>query len=88
MPGEIYVYLSAVRSIACCSYFRLGTCSVSSRYVKSLISLCIDVLMCVTAQEELLNRAQANGEAAEGKYTGGAGSSAAAESNFVAQHAY
>ena len=83
----MYVYSSAVRSIACCSYFE-GLVQFLSRYVKSLISLCIDVLMCVTAQEELLNRAQANGEAAEGKYTGGAGSSAAAESNFVAQHAY
>jgi len=40
------------------------------------------------AQEELLNRAQANGQASIGKYTGGADSSAAADSNFVAQHAY
>ena len=42
----------------------------------------------VVAQVELLNRAQANGMAALGKYEGGTQSSAAADSNFVAQHAY
>jgi len=40
------------------------------------------------AQGELLDRAQANGHAALGKYDGGKGSSAASDSNFVAQHAY
>lgn len=44
--------------------------------------------MSITAQEELLNRAKANGTASLGQYAGGAKSSAAADSNFVAQHAY
>ncbi|KAF6016513.1 hypothetical protein EB796_025180 [Bugula neritina] len=41
-----------------------------------------------SAQVELLNRAEANGKAALGTYGGGVKSSAASDSNFVAQHAY
>lgn len=44
--------------------------------------------LCILAQNELLDRAYANGMAALGKYEGGTKSSAAADSNFVAQHAY
>lgn len=40
------------------------------------------------AQKQLVLRAQANGQAALGKYAGGAASAAAGQSLFVAQHAY
>jgi len=40
------------------------------------------------AQKQLMTRAQANGAAALGKYTGGDGSGAAAQSLYVANHAY
>lgn len=49
--------------------------------------MCFCVLL-ILAQTELLDRAQANGTAALGKYEGGTSSAAAADSNFVAQHAY
>lgn len=40
------------------------------------------------AQAEFLTRAKANSEASVGKYTGGAGSVAASDSQFVANHTY
>jgi len=40
------------------------------------------------AQAEFMKRAKANGEAAVGKYTGGAGGDAGGESLFVADHKY
>ena len=53
----------------------------SDLFIRSFISLS-------TGQTELLNRAYANGMAALGKYEGDVKSAAAADSNFVAQHAY
>jgi len=44
--------------------------------------------MLFVAQNELLARAKANGDASEGKYGGGAQSAAASDCLFVAQHAY
>ena len=39
-------------------------------------------------QEELLKRAEINGLAAVGKYSGGEAGAAGAESNFVQKHTY
>ena len=39
-------------------------------------------------QEELLKRAEINGLAAVGKYSGGHAGAAGAESNFVQKHTY
>jgi fructose-bisphosphate aldolase class I len=41
-----------------------------------------------TAQDELLKRAKADGEAAQGKYTGWAATAAGEKSLFVADHKY
>jgi fructose-bisphosphate aldolase class I len=46
------------------------------------------VVNCGIGQQELLKRAKANGEAAEGKYAGGIAGLAAEHSLFVADHAY
>ena len=39
-------------------------------------------------QEELLKRAETNGLAALGKYTGGVAGAAGGESNYVEKHSY
>merc|ERR1719278_1216497 len=39
-------------------------------------------------QEELLRRAEINGQAALGKYSGGGAGAAGADSNFVQKHTY
>ena len=41
-----------------------------------------------SAQRELLNRAQANGLATQGKYEGNVDTSAASQDNFVPQYTY
>jgi len=85
---ESTLHLNAMNKLSCIKPWRLSFSFARALQASALKAWQGKPENMKQAQRELLKRAQANGQATQGKYQGDTETSAAKDSNFVPQHTY